>query len=149
MFSYRHVCICVRLALTSWTENLEVAIVERPFTCPCALVEQNILIHSSPLAVQPISNGSSNGFLVVHAERIHQDHTRKRIILGTFPISSLDDGTRIYNDTQRPMHRLVDGYENKFFLENVDLLSSSPRCNSLRTVFRESRKEMRGEEVEF
>lgn len=62
-------------------------------------------------------------------QRIQEKYTRQEAFIGSIKVALLDlveNRARVHDNAQRPVQALVDGDEDKFLGEDVDILLGSP-----------------------
>lgn len=83
-------------------------------------------------------------------QAVKKEDTRKEAVLSNIHACFFDliqNGTRVHNDTQRPMKALVDGDEHKFHGKNVNISIGSPRRYFLGALLFKLGEEQRREEM--
>lgn len=113
---------------TSWSIDLHSMCIERGHCffyvfCLC-------LFQSLPFRIQPFSDISRNSHLLVCFQGVKKEYTRKKFVFVWNLIgvvnNLIQNSTRIHDDTQRPMPALIDGNEDEFLGENIDILPLGP-----------------------
>lgn len=104
-----------------------------------------------PFKIQPLAKSVCNYPFVMHSQWIKEQEKRTGPPFHVIFFQSLmfHDGTRIDNDTKRPMKTFVDGNKDQFLLEDIDSLLCSPRRNPFFSFVQNAWIEMRRKDMDF